>query len=156
MDALPLLLSWGNMMEGEIYGLEAWGDLQATPRWRLTAGFNVQHENLRFKPGASTVNSVAAAGNDPDVQASLRSSLALSDRLHWYAALRYVGRLPNPYIPPYAEFDTSLTFDVTPRLALSITGANLLHHRHLEYEEAGATIGNEVDRNVSAGLRLRF
>ena len=156
MDSLPLLLSWGNMMEGNIYGLEAWGDYQASPRWRLTAGFNVQHEDLRFKPGAGSANSIAAAGNDPDVQASLRSTLALSDRLHWYAALRYVGRLPDPHVPAYTELDTSLTFDVTPRLALSIVGSNLLHHRHLEYEEAGATIGNEVDRNVSAGLRLRF
>jgi len=156
MDALPLLLAWGNMMEGHIYGVEVWGDYQPTPWWRLTAGFDAQHQDLRFKPGASTVNSLAAAGDDPDVQASLRSTMALGDRLHWYAALRYVGRLPDPHVPAYTELDTGLTFDVSPRVQLSITGANLLHDHHLEYEEAGATIGDEVERNVAAGFKLRF
>lgn len=155
-DALPLLLNWGNKMEGDVYGVEVWGDVQPTPWWRLSAGFAAMHQNLRFEPDASDVNRLNAAGNDPDFQASLRSATALGRRWHWNLVLRHVDSLPDPHVPAYTELDTSLVFDVSRSLQLSVSGTNLLHKRHLEYEQAGATVGNMVERGVAAGVRLRF
>jgi iron complex outermembrane receptor protein len=156
MDRIPLLLQWGNMMQGETYGIEVWGDYRPRDWWTLAAGLDLQHQDLRFKPGASTANSIDEAGDDPDVQASLRSTVGLGHHVSWTLDARYVGALPNPQIPAYAELDTTVSWAVTPRLQLYVTGANLLHPQHLEYEEAGATVGDEVPRSVMVGTKLRF
>jgi iron complex outermembrane receptor protein len=156
MTALPLQVGWGNLMYGETYGLEVWGNYQPASWWRLSAGFNLLHENLRFRPQASTLNSLAIAGDDPATQASVRSSVNLGHRVTWETDVRYVGALPNPRIPAYTEANMRIAWDVSRRLQLSISGENLLSPQHLEYEEAGQTIGHEVERSVSAGLRLKF
>jgi iron complex outermembrane receptor protein len=156
LTSLPLLLDWGNKLEGDTYGVEVWGAYQPFDWWRLSAGFNILREQLRFKPGASTANNLSEAGDDPGGQASLRSTMSLGHHVTWNADIRYVSALPDPRIPSYAELDTSLAWAINERLEVSVTGANLLHERHLEYEEAGATIGEEVERSVSFGTRLRF
>ncbi len=156
MDALPLLLAWGNLMQGRTYGVEVWGDYQPTDWWRLSAGVSVQHQSLSFKPGASAVNDIDEAGDDPHSQASLRSTVNLGRRVSWTLALRHVGTLPDPHVPAYTEMDSSLAWNATPRVQLSVSGANLLHARHLEYEEAGATVGDEIERSVFVAAKLRF
>ena len=152
----PLVLEWGNMMQGHTDGLEVWGDYRPTRWWRLTAGFNLMHEALRFKPGASAVNNLGEAGDDPGVQASVASNMNLGRHLSWHADLRYVGALPHPHIASYVELDTNLIWTINERVQLLLSGRNLLHAQHLEYEEAGAPFGYEVERSVSVGTRLRF
>jgi iron complex outermembrane receptor protein len=157
MTSLPLLWTWGNLMKGDTYGIEAWADYQPTDWWRLTAGLNLMKRNLGFAPGASALDSsTASAGDDPSSQAQLRSSLNLGHNVTWDADIRYVGALPNPAIPAYAEADTRLAWDITPKAQVSISGFNLLHSQHLEYEEAGATVGVEVQRSVLVGTKLKF
>jgi len=41
-----LPLRWGNDEAGHVYGVEIWGDYRVTDWWRLSAGFNIQHEDL--------------------------------------------------------------------------------------------------------------
>ena len=79
-----LPLYWGNGLEGDIYGLEAWGSYQALDWWRLSAGFNIQHENLEVRarrqrpsgrrPGRrrSAPSGVAALLDEPDGRPYLR------------------------------------------------------------------------------------
>jgi iron complex outermembrane receptor protein len=152
----PLVIQWGNLAHAHTYGVEAWGQYQVAPWWRLKAGFKLQHIDIDFKPGASAINNDAALGNDPNSQALLGSTMRLGRTISWQADFRYVGALPNPHVPRYAELDTNLMWDVTPRWQLSVSGANLLHKRHLEYELAGATVGTEVPRSFSVGARLKF
>ena len=156
MTSLPLLLGWGNMMEGDTYGLEAWADYRLTGWWRLAGGFDLMHEDLRFKPGASSVNNLSEAGDDPDAQAQLRSSMDLGHHVTLQADVRYVAALPNPQIAAYTEANLSLAWQATPRLQLSLSGFNLLNPHHLEYEEAGETVGVEVQRSFLAGAKVRF
>ena len=153
---LPILWAWGNMMEGNVHGVEAWANYQPTDWWRLSAGFNIQHEDLRFKPGSSRLGGLAIAGDDPNHQASLRSSMNLSSDITWDADFRYVGALPHPVIPSYVELNSRLAWEVTPSLELSISGLNLLQAHHVEYEEAGATTGNEVERSFFVETMIRF
>jgi iron complex outermembrane receptor protein len=153
---LPILWTWGNMMEGNVYGVEAWGDYRVTDWWRLSAGFNIQHEDLRFKPGSSGLGGLSVAGDDPNHQASLRSSMNLGSDVSWDADFRYVGALPHPVIPSYVELNSRLAWQVTPKLELSISGLNLLQAHHIEYEEAGAATGNEVERSFIVETKLRF
>jgi iron complex outermembrane receptor protein len=145
------LLTWGNLMKGDTYGLEAWGDYNLTAWWRLEASVNLLQEDLAFKVGASRLVPLWQAGDDPPAQAQLKSSMDIGEHVTWDADLRYVGKLPDPVVPAYAELDTRIGWAVTPRIEISIAGFNLLHAYHLEYAGADA-----VPRSVSAELRLRF
>ncbi len=148
-----LPLRWGNMMQGDTYGVEAWGELQATDWWRLTAGVNVQHESLSFKPGASGILGVAQAGDDPHHQASLRSSMNLPHNIILDADLRYIGALPAPAVPAYVELGARIGWYATKDWEIAVSGANLLHGRHLEYTPDAS---NLVLRRFSVELRRRF
>jgi iron complex outermembrane receptor protein len=149
--SFPLL--WGNGLKGDTYGLEAWGDLQAAAWWRLSAGLDLLGKRLSFKPGASGLLGVAQAGDDPPVQAQLRSSMNLGRRVTLDAGLRYVAALPDPRVPAYAEADVALTWSVTRHVEVQLAGFNLLHAQHLEFAPPQAT---EVPRIGQALLRWRF
>jgi iron complex outermembrane receptor protein len=149
---LPLV--FGNMMRGLVYGAEVWGSYRVTDWWRLTAGFNVQHEHLRFEPGSSGLGGLPFAADDPSHQASLRSSINFSDDVTWDADLRYVGKLPNPGVPEYVEFGTRLGWKISPSLDVSISGFNLLHARHEEFLEPGQSF--EIPRSFFVETRWRF
>ena len=144
---------WGNMMQGRTWGVEAWGDYRLAPWWRLSAGFNVLVEHLKFKPGASGILGVAQAGDDPEHQASFRSSMNLGRDVTLDANIRYVGALPNPAVPSYVELNGRIGWNATDRIQLALSGFNLLHSRHQEFPGPAA---NAVPRRVLADVRLRF
>ncbi|MDE2486364.1 MAG: TonB-dependent receptor, partial [Alphaproteobacteria bacterium] len=149
--AMPI--TWGNGMKGHTEGVEAWGNLQATAWWRLSAGLNLLGERFSFKPGTSAIQALGTAqqGDDPRRQAQLRSFMELGPRVSWDADLRYVSALPNPHVPSYVELNTRVAWSVTDRLQLSLDGLNLLHARHQEYPGAPY-----VPRSVLAELRWGF
>ncbi len=156
---LPLIIE--NMMEGETYGVEVWGSYQAAPWWRLSAGFDWLHKNLRFKPGSLALGGVGIAGDDPDYQASLQSRMELRPDLKLDVDLRNIGALPEPASPAYTELGVRLGWDVTRTVELSLTGTNLLHTHHAEFGSTGSTvqlgdIGVESGRRFSVDARWRF
>ena len=146
-------LHWGNGMEGRTFGLEAWGDYQLRPWWRLSAGVNVLEKRLKFEPGASGLVGVAQSGDDPQRQASLRSFMNLGSSLTLDAGLRYVGALPEPRVPSYVEFNARLGWNVSHDVLLSISGFNLLHASHQEFPAPNA---NAVPRSFAVDLQWRF
>jgi iron complex outermembrane receptor protein len=149
---LPVTL--GNMMEGNVYGVEIWGTYSVTDWWRLTAGFNALHEDLRFKPGSLDVMGLAAAGNDPTHQFSLRSSMNLGRNWELDLGLRGVSELPNPKVPGYFELDARVGWNISENLELSVAGFNLLDERHPEF---GALPGRgEARRNFTVNTRWKF
>jgi iron complex outermembrane receptor protein len=149
----PGLLTWGNRMKGDVYGAELWGDLHVTPWWRLRAGLDWQHEDLRFAPG-SGLGGLALVADDPTYQASLRSSMALGNDVSFDAALRHVGPLPHPSVPAYTELDLRLGWAVTASWDLSLAGTNLLHPYHLEFIETGQS--DRIPRSLWLDSRWRF
>ena len=146
-------LQWGNMMEGRVYGMETWVSYQAADWWRLSAGFTLQHEDFKFRPGASQLLGLPQQGDDPHHQASLRSSMSLSDDINFDADLRDVGVLANPKVPEYVELNSRLGWRVSERLELSLSGFNLLHARHLEYQTGSS---DEVARSVFVETKWHF
>lgn len=153
--------SFDNQMEGGAYGVEAWAALQALDWWRLSAGVNGLHEDLRFRPGSSGLGGLAIAGNDPAWQASLKSSMDLPHGLSLDMDLRGVAALPEPASPAYAELNARLAWAVTRSLELSVTGANLLHERHLEFGSTSAPLqlgasGVESTRSVVFSAKWRM
>jgi iron complex outermembrane receptor protein len=146
---LPLI--WGNGIEGTVQGVELWGTWQAAAWWRLSAGFNYQEVDLNFRPGSSGLLGVAQAGNDPQIQASLRSYMNILDDVTLDANLRYVGALPDPAVPEYAELNARLGWDVTEEFSVSLAGFNLLHGSHREFSP-----GDAIPRSVYLQTRLKL
>jgi iron complex outermembrane receptor protein len=69
-------LKWGNSIEGDTYGVEAWANVQITAGWRLAPGVKWLHKDLRFSAGPSGFLGTAQAGDDPSTPASLKSSIS--------------------------------------------------------------------------------
>ncbi len=149
-----LPLHWGNLMDGHIVGVEFWGNYQPTSWWRLSAGLNVQHEHLGFEAGSSGLAGVAFAADDPNFQASARSSIRLTDELSWNAYLRHIGEIHDIGVPSYTELNSGISWMVTKSLELSVSGFNLLHAKHAEFIEIGES--DEVPRSFFVETRWRF
>jgi len=152
LGGLPL--RWGNEMAGHVYGVEAWGDYRVTDWWRLSAGFNIQHEDLFFRSGSSAIGGTSLTADDPNHQAQLRSYVDFGHGVSWDSFLRYVGKLHNPGVPEYVELNMRLGWKITPQWDMSIAGFNLIHTRHAEFVEPGIT--NQVPRSVFVESRWRF
>jgi iron complex outermembrane receptor protein len=146
---LPLL--WGNLLEGATYGIEAWGEVRVRSWWRVSGGFSTLHEDLKFKTGATGIGGLRQNGEDPKIQAMLKSSLDLGENFTLDGDLRYVGALPDGLAPAYTELNGRLGWNLTDRLQISLSGRNLLHARHVEYPGGAA-----IQRTVSADLQWRF
>ena len=156
---LPAMFS--NGMEGNTYGVEAWVRFRASARWQLTAGGSWLHENLHFKPGSNQLGGVALAGNDPSYQLSIGSVIQLAPAWVLNIDLRRVAALTYPVSPAYTEAGARLGWNVSRRLEISLSGANLLHAHHLEFGTTPAVIqlgptGVETGRSVYLETRLRF
>lgn len=141
----------GNEMEGTSTGLEAWGSLRAAENWRLSAGVTLLDQNLRLKSAAADPSSIRVAGNDPERQLALRSTLDLGERQELDVFLRHVGPLPNPAVPEYTAVDVRYALGTVQRLELSVTARNLFDRRHPEFG-APAT-RSEIERGVFFALR---
>ncbi|MDB5735770.1 MAG: TonB-dependent receptor, plug [Alphaproteobacteria bacterium] len=153
---LPLLWSWGNLLEANTYGAEVWGNYAVNDWWRLSASFNILHQDRKFKPTSSQLGGLGQLGDDPNHQAMLRSSMNLGDGVNLDADLRWIGKLPDPKVAAYADLNLRLGWQMTDAIELSLAGANLLQPQHLEYELAGATTGTYVYRSVFLQTRLHF
>ena len=145
-----LNLQWGNGLKGHSYGLEAWASASPLEWWTLSAGAMLQHQDFHFKQGASGIVGTSQNGTDPEHQFTLRSSMDLGRAVTFDLDFRAVGRLKGAAVPAYAELGGRLAWAVSDHLTLSVTGANLLHDRHVEY--AG---GDTISRKVLAGLEWR-
>lgn len=149
-------LFFSNRMHGTTYGMETWGDYKVSDSWRLSAGFSYLHKDLTLEPGASTTALDQHQGNDPDYQASLRSSLDISRDIEWDIGVRFVDNLTRPAVPGYVALDTRIGWDVTEAVELSLAGFNLLDDGDGHRETRNTTDGRDIPRSVYAGLRVRF
>jgi iron complex outermembrane receptor protein len=134
-----------NQIEGDSTGLEAWGKLQITPGWRLSAGATLLDQNLRPKPGSAATD-VSVAGNDPKRQFSLRSSHDLGGGQDFDLLVRYVSALPDPAVPSYTAFDARYAWRPRAGLELSVSAQNLLDSQHPEFGAAASR--SEIERGV--------
>ena len=133
----PIL--FGNALKGHVYGVEVWGEYRVFDWWRLSAGFNIQHEDFYYGNVRDTIGGLSFVSDDPNHQASLRSAVNLGRDVTWDADFRFVGALPHPFVKQYAELNTRIGWKVTRRLDVSVAGFNLLHPQHMEFDEPGET-----------------
>jgi iron complex outermembrane recepter protein len=115
-----------NGMSGDAYGVEAWGSYSVADWWRLNAGLNWQDKDLEIDPGSADVFGVQFAGNDPNLQLSLRSLMDFGERVQFDVTSRYVSELPSPQVDAYVAVDARIGLRVTDNFEISIAGYNLL------------------------------
>jgi iron complex outermembrane receptor protein len=127
-----------NMIEGSIYGIEAWGTWEGTERWRMSAGLTTLREDLGVKPGSTDPVGPSALGNDPEYQLLLRSSHDFGERHSLDLMLRRIDELPRPAVPAYTAVDVNYSRRIGRDFALSVTVQNLLDAAHPESGAAPA------------------
>ena len=143
-----------NALEGYTYGVEIWSDLQLLPWWRVSVGANALEKHLELAPNALAFVLHQHAGNDPERQYWLRSSMDLSSNVELDLHLRAVDELPFPEVPNYVALDARVAWRVLRALELSIAGFNLLDDEH---PETGAAPGRrQLRRSAHLEAFWRF
>jgi iron complex outermembrane receptor protein len=140
----------GNGLEGEIYGLELWGDLALSDDWRLSAGLTLLDQEFRTDPLSSDVN---GSGDDPGYQVSLRSQANLSQDLTIDLHLRAIDE-PHPQVPAYVELDARFGWRLSERVEIALSGRNLLDEAHPESFDIAPLL--QARRNVQLSLRVNY
>jgi len=152
IDPSFTFIVFDSQMEGRANGIEAWGVFQATPAWRLSAGYTALDEDLWLKPGSNDVAAPLAAGNNPSHTWQLRSSWNVGARGNLDLALRHVAELPHQQVPDYTTMDLRFGWHLRDGMELALTGRNLLDE-HAEYGPLATR--SEFGRSVYLSLVWR-
>jgi Outer membrane receptor for ferrienterochelin and colicins len=129
-----------NRREGDTRGGELIVTWQPAAWWRLTASYAYIDEHLYFEPGVIDPTDGFFETNDAPHLAKLTSALNLRGGFEIDFTLRYVDRLPNPYVPSYVELDLRLAWRPNDRLELAVVGRNLLDASHPEFSAAASPV----------------
>jgi iron complex outermembrane receptor protein len=143
------MIVFGNLMDGQAKGIEAWGSYQMNEAWRLTAGLTALHEELGLKSGSHDIGSVATSALDPAFTAQLRSTYAIDSRRDLEVALRRVGALGLVNVPAYTAIDARFGWRVAPGMEVSVIGTNL-NGSHAEFSVPA--VRTEFGRSVGVKL----
>jgi iron complex outermembrane receptor protein len=151
IDPSFTFLYYGNGMQGKTSGLELWGSYQATPIWRLNAGFSHLRQEFNLTPFSIDVGTLRSdEGANPSRWAILRSSLDLGPRTEFDLTLRYVGALEQPVVPSYTALDLRIGWQLRSNLDLTLVGQNLLGNGHGEF----ADVATRTDFKRAIYLKL--
>jgi iron complex outermembrane receptor protein len=118
----------GNGLEGEVYGLEVWGDLAISDNWRLSAGLTLLESEFRTAPLSSDVN---GSGEDPGYQLFIRSEANLTDAITFDLDLRTIEEV-NAQVPTYTALNARLGWRLNDQVEVALAGRNLLNEAHPE------------------------
>jgi iron complex outermembrane receptor protein len=144
----------GNKLNGQTYGVELGSTVQLNDWWTLRGAYTYLQVQLQADSGSTDFTSVATAGDDPQNQVYLRSSMDLPHHLELDCAVRYVSELTNQNVPGYVALDVRLAWHPNDQLELAIVGQNLLDERHPEF--GAAANRREIERSVYTMLTCKW
>ncbi|NHZ98151.1 TonB-dependent receptor [Massilia sp. CCM 8734] len=142
-------LTFDSKMEGKSSGIEMWGSYQATPWWRLNAGWMALHQRFALKAGSNDAPAPRTSGRDPSHTAQLRSTFTLPGDKELEVAVRKVARLASDKVPGYRALDARLAWRMRRDMELSVSGNNL-NGAHAEYGPLATR--SEVPREIAVKL----
>jgi iron complex outermembrane receptor protein len=148
--ATILPLTFTNHGEATTWGVEAWGNYDVSPTWRLSAGVSTLTKDYELSP--DDISGMASVGDDPDYQVLVRSQHDLTDAVELDLQLRAVDDLAA--VDGYVEADARLGWRLTDQLELSLTGRNLIENRRVETGDP--VRGRAFGRSVYGALQVRF
>jgi iron complex outermembrane recepter protein len=153
---IPLIS--GNLMHGEVHGMEIGMNWKANRRWTLSSGYAFEQIHMHLAPTSRDTNSVSQAqGSTPVNAAQLRSHFVLAPGLTWDTSGYFVGRLTDPRVPSYTRVDTGLSWEIGERIGLSLVGQNLLRDQQEEFVDfTGGSRTTLIKRGAYAKVEWRF
>ena len=155
IDPSRTFLTIANGLRGIVNGFEAWATWEATPWWRLRAGYNRLAMHLEDRPGSNDTTSVAQdEGANAPRWWLLRTSIDLPARTEFDAALRHVAALSDPVVPSYFALDARFGWRPAANTSVSLIGRNLLGANHAEFLAAATRAA--FDRTWLLALEQRF
>jgi iron complex outermembrane receptor protein len=144
-----------NGMEGNTYGIEAWGAFALTDWWRLNWGASLLEKDLSLKADSTDVFGVEYAGNDPSYQVTLRSLMDLGQRTDLDLSMRAIDELTDPEVPGYVAVDARINYKLTDNVDLSLSGTNLTDNAHVEFINPSLP-ASSAPRSFSISARWRY
>ncbi|MGF1452681.1 MAG: TonB-dependent receptor plug domain-containing protein [Opitutales bacterium] len=129
-----LITQWANNRDGATYGVEVALDYRPHAQWRLRGNLSWMRHDLESVEmnGVTTVTE----RNDDRLFANVILDVVPHERLTTSVVGRYVSDIQtnnNFDFPAYFEIDTSLRWQATDHLRLSLIGRNLLDPERPEY-----------------------
>ena len=144
-----------NGAKGTTYGIEAWGNAQLAPWWRVWLGASTLWKDLHAKSDRVDFAPRNTFGNDPGWQLIGRSEFDVSPDLQVSLNARAVDGIDqDPEIDGYVEVGGRVAYRVSQDVEFFIAGRNLLHRTHEESNDPGA--GQLARRSIYAGARAKF
>jgi iron complex outermembrane receptor protein len=147
-QGVPIVLA--NKHEGQTSGVEITGRVDLGPASSVSGGYAFLRGRFAFDPDSADPSGGALEHNDPRHQLWVRSSSDLPGGVELDGRLRWIGALPNPAVPGYAELTLRAARPVGDRFLVEVVGDNLLHERHAEWFNLGPRVA--VPRSVFARL----
>ncbi|MBK4736738.1 TonB-dependent receptor [Noviherbaspirillum sp. DKR-6] len=130
-------LVFENRARGRNSGVEMWGNWQALPRWRLSAGLVVQRVETELDADSrDQTGTTGLATSDPSNFWQLRSSIDIAEGKELDVMMRHVGALSSPALPAYTAIDMRYGWKLRRDLELSLLGQNLFDAKHAEFGAA--------------------
>jgi iron complex outermembrane receptor protein len=153
--AAPLPIVVGNSLNGRSAGVELGLNVQPMTSWRTHMSYTYVETSITRDPDSRDVGGGLSEANDPHHLFSLRTSVDVGRQVEVDGFLRYVGALPNPAVPAFAELNARIAWQATPRLLLALVGQDLAHRQHPEFG-ADTPFRLEFERSVRALVTLRL
>jgi iron complex outermembrane receptor protein len=143
-----------NRNDAESYGAEALLRVQPMRWWRVEASLTRFTAHVADEL-ANVSSTEAVNASSPSWQWHTASRLTLSRNIEADATFYRVGEVVAAGVPTYSRLDLRLGWTRGP-FGFSVTGQNLLHADHLEFDVIDALVGSRVPRRATARLTWTF
>ena len=158
-------LQFFNGMEGHTYGFELSAEWEPVSWLKSELSYSYINLNLDKADSVSYDLESIAENSSPQHQLSMRSNIALSNKLHLNLWAHYVDKIKADTsaaiineldIDSYFELDANIIWQPREGLELMIAGQNLLDNRHMEFVQEQFTSPIEIERSIYAKLTWEF
>jgi iron complex outermembrane receptor protein len=150
----PFPITIANGVEGKTYGIELSAIYQLTDWWNLRGGYTFLKKDLSVKSGSHDLNGATAESDDPAHQFFFQSTMSLPGRIELGTVVRFVDKLPKPYVPGYTGVDIRIGWKLNKWLELNVVGQNLLDNHHPEFVPASRP--REIERSIYGKIICRL
>jgi iron complex outermembrane receptor protein len=112
-------------------------------------------KDLSLKAGSKDSNKASAESNDPEHQFVIQSNIKLPARFELGTVMRYIDKLPKPYVPSYFGLDVRIGWMLNKAIELNVVAQNLLDNHHPEFIPASPS-PREIERSIYGKITCRF
>jgi iron complex outermembrane receptor protein len=150
--------TYENLMQGESHGFEITANWKLTKRWTISPAYDFERFHMHVSTASKDTGTVPdTEGNDPHINARLRSHVDLSNTLAWDTSAYFVDRITFQGVPSYTRLDTGLSWRCREGLSLSLVGQNLIRDHHIEFVESTLNAeSSSIKRSTYAKVTWRF